>query len=64
MGGGTTVALALQKEGLISGLSIMKGAKLHVNVYNATNEVIHLTPKTVMVNVWADPLELSTWDRR
>ena len=49
-----TVALALQKEGLISGLSMTKGGQVRVNTYNATDEVIHLTPKTVMVNVWAD----------
>ena len=51
MGGGTTIALALQKEGLISAISITKGGQLRVNTYNATDEVIHLTPKTVMVNV-------------
>ena len=56
MEGGTIVALALQKEGLISGLSITKGGQLRVNTYNAADEVIHLTPKTVMVNVWADQL--------
>ena len=56
MEGGTTVALALQKEGLISGLSITNGGQLRVNMYNAIDEVIHLTPKTVMVNVWADQL--------
>ena len=58
VGGGTTIALALQKEGLISGLSITKGGQLRVNVYNTTDEVIHLTPKTVMVNVWAEQLEI------
>ena len=56
MEGGTTVALVLQKEGLISELSITKGGQLRVNTYNTTNEVIHLTPKTVMVNVWANQL--------
>ena len=58
VGGGTTIALALQKEGLISGLSITKGGQLRANVYNTTDEVIHLTPKTVMVNVWAEQLEI------
>ena len=58
MSKGTTVALALQKEGLISGLSITKRGQLRINAYNATDEVIHLTPKTVMVNVWADKLEI------
>ena len=64
MSGGTTVALALQKEGLMSGLSIMKGGQLHVNAYHATAEVIHLTPKTVMVNVWADQLEIKHWGQK
>ena len=58
VGGGTTVALGLHKEGLIAGLLIMKGGQLRVNVYNTTDEVIHLTPKTVMVNVWAEQLEI------
>ena len=58
VGGGTTIALALQKEGLISGLSITRGGQLRVNVYNTTDEVVHLTPKTVMVNVWAEQLEI------
>ena len=58
MSGGTTVALALQKEFLVLGLSITKGGHLRVNAYNATDEVIHLTPKTVMLNVWADQLEI------
>ena len=52
------MALALQKEGLISGLSITKGGQLRVNAYNTTDEVIHLTPKTVMVNIWADQLAI------
>ena len=37
MEGGTIVALALQKEGLISGLSITKGGQLRVNTYNAAD---------------------------
>lgn len=58
MSGGTTADLALQKKGLISGLSITKEGQLRVNAHNSTDEVIHLTPKTVMVNVWADQLEI------
>ena len=58
MEGGTTVAVALQKEGLIAGLSITKGGQLRVNVYNTTDQVVYLTPKTVMANVWAQQLEI------
>ena len=58
MEGRTTVAVALQKEGLIAGLSITKGGQLRVNVYNSTDQVVHSTPKTVMANVWADQLEI------
>ena len=46
MEGGTTVAVALQKEGLIAGLSITKGGQLRVNVYNTMDQVVYLTPKT------------------
>ena len=52
------MAVALQKEGLIAGLSITKGGQLRINVYNATNQVIYLTPKTIMANVWANELEI------
>ena len=58
MEGGTTVAVALQKEGLIAGLSITKGGHLRVSVYNTTDQVVCLTPKTVMANVWAQQLEI------
>ena len=52
------MAVALQKEGLIAGLSITKGGQLRINVFNTTNHVIYLTPKTIMANVWADRLEI------
>ena len=52
------MAIALQKEGLIAGLSITKGGQLRVNVHNSTDQVVHLTPKTVMANVWAEQLEV------
>ena len=52
------MAIALQKEGLIAGLSITKGGQLRVNVCKSTNQVVHLTPKTIMANVWADQLEI------
>ena len=56
--GGVTVALALQKEGIIAGLSLTKGGQLRVNAYNTTEEVVYLTPRTAMVNVWAGQLEI------
>ena len=54
MEGGTSVAVALQKEGIIAGLSITKGGQLRINAYNTTDAVVYLTPKTAMVHVWAD----------
>ena len=58
MEGGTSVAIALQKEGIIAGLSITKGGQLRINAYNTTDAVVYLTPKTAMVHVWADKLEI------
>ena len=58
MEGGTTVALSLQKDGLIAGLSLTKGGQLRVNAFNTTNEVVHIAPKTVMATVWAQQLEV------
>ena len=52
------MAIDLQKEGLIAGLSITMGGQLRVNVYNSTNQVVHLTPKTIMTNIWAEQLEV------
>ena len=52
------MAVALQKEGLIAGLSITRGGQLRVNVLNTTDQVVHLTPKTIMANVWAEQLEV------
>ena len=56
--GGTSVTLALQRAGIIDGLSMTKGGQLRVNAFNATGEVIYLTPKTAMVNVHANQLEI------
>ena len=58
MEGGTTVAIALQKEGLIAGLSITKGGQLRINVCNSTDQVVPLSPKTITVNAWAEQLEV------
>lgn len=58
MEGGTSVTLALQKAGVVAGLSLTKGGQLRVNAFNTTKEVIYLTPKTAMVNVHSQLLEL------
>ena len=58
MEGGTSVAVALQKEGIIAGLSITKGGQLRINAYNTTDAVVYLTAKTAMVHVWADKMEI------
>ena len=50
--------VALQKEGLIAGLSINKEGQLRINAFNTTDHVIYLAPKTIMTNVGADRLEI------
>ena len=49
--GGVTLTCGLSRRGLVSGLSVTKGGQLGVNVLNTTEETIHLTPRTTMVNV-------------
>ena len=49
--GGVTIACGLQRRGLIAGLAITKGGQIRVNIWNSTQEVIQLAPKTVLVNV-------------
>ena len=56
--GGATVALSLQKDGLIAGSSLTKAGEPRVNAYNTTNEVVHIAPKIVMAAVWAGQLEV------
>lgn len=58
MQGGVMVIVGLQRAGLIAGLAIMKEGHLCLNVGNGTESVIHLTPKTVMVNVFAEPISV------
>lgn len=52
MGGGTTIALSLHKDGLTTGLSFTKGGQLRVNAHNMIDEVVHIAPKTMMAVVW------------
>ena len=49
--GGVSVFCGLQRAGLISGLSITKGGQLRINVWNALDEAVYLTAKTIMANV-------------
>ena len=49
--GGVSLVVALQRVGLLAGLGVTKGGQLRVNIWNSSDETIHLTPKTVMVNV-------------
>ena len=51
--GGITVSCGLQRKNLITGLSISKGGQLRVNVWNSSHEVIQLTPKAILVNIFA-----------
>ena len=63
MDGGTSITLALQRAGIIAGLSLTKGGQLRINAFNATGEVIGLTPKIAMVNVHANQLEIRYFGR-
>lgn len=48
----------LPRAGLIAGLGITKGGHLRLNVWNGTESAIHLNPKTVMVNVFAESISV------
>lgn len=58
MGGGTTIAVSLQKDGLIAGLSLTKRGQLRVNAYNTPHDVVHIAPKIAMVIVRGNQLEV------
>jgi len=49
--GATTFVCGLQRPGLVAGLSITKGGQMNINIFNSLQEVVHLTPKTVLVNI-------------
>lgn len=63
MRGGTNVAITLQKEELIVGLSITKAGQLRGNVHNSTDQVIYLTPKTIRANSGQNNCKSSSWVR-
>ena len=56
--GGVTITVALQRAGILAGLSVTRNGQIRVNVFNTTQEVIYLTPKTNMVNVTADGIQI------
>ena len=51
MDGGAAITTALQRRGLLAGLTMTRGGQLRVNVWNSTNEAVCLTPKTILVRV-------------
>ena len=55
---GVIVTVGLQRTGLIVDITITKGKHLRLNVWNGTKSTIHLTPKTVMVNVFAKSISV------
>ena len=46
-----TFVCGLQRPGLVAKLSITHGGQMNVNILNSTSEVVHLTPKTTLVNI-------------
>ena len=62
--GGVTITVALQRAGLLAGLSVTRSGQLRLNVWNATDEVIHLTPRTAMVNVFAEDIQIRFFGRK
>ena len=50
--GGVTVLCGLSRPGLIAGLSVTKGGQIRINIWNSNLEVMQLTPKTILVNIF------------
>ena len=53
-----SVFCGLNRRGLIAGLAVTKGGQIKLNVWNTTDEAIHLTPKTVLVNLMGARVEV------
>ena len=49
--GGSTFVCGLHGPGLVTGLTLTKGGLMNVDIYNSTEEVVYLTPKTVLANI-------------
>ena len=47
-----TVLCGLSRPGLIAGLSVTKGGQIRINIWNSNPEVMQLTPKTILVNIF------------
>ena len=50
--GGVTILCGLSRPGLIAGLSVTKGGQVRINIWNSNPEVMQLTPKTILVNIF------------
>ena len=49
--GGSTFVCGLHRPGLVAGLTLTKGGLMNVDIYNSTEEVVYLPPKTVLANI-------------
>ena len=49
--GHISVFCSLNRKGVVAGLAVTRGGQIKVNAWNATEEALYLTPKTVLVTV-------------
>ena len=49
--GRVSIFCALSKKGVLANVTVTNGGQIKVNAYNATDETIYLTPKTILVNL-------------
>ena len=61
--GGVTLLCGLQRPGLVAGLTITKGGQMKVNMWNSTEETVHLTPKIVLVNVVGSKIKVKNFGK-
>ena len=50
--GGSTFVCGLHRPGLVASLTLAKDGLMNVDIYNSTEEVVYLTPKTVLANIF------------
>ena len=49
--GASTFVCGLHRPGLVAGLTLTKGGLMNVDIYNSIEEMVYLTPKTVLANI-------------
>ena len=62
--GGSTIVPGLQKPGLVAGLTFGQGGQMSTSIYNSLDEVVHLTPKTVLVNIHGADVSVQEFGRK